>query len=148
MTQNTPAAAFWRDRLFWLSVAVAPLVWVLLWLVLGVPLTWHSSKAILVLGLTILVYPVLEEIVFRGLLQGWLLDFKPLTQRFCGLTLANVITSVVFTGLHFINQSPLWAASVIVPSLIFGWARDRFGSIRAPIILHIFYNAGFILLFG
>ena len=96
----------------------------------------------------IIVYPVLEEIVFRGAFQSWLLGIKPLQPSLLGITLANVVTSIVFTGFHFINHSPLWAALVFFPSLIFGWARDRFDAIVPAAALHIFYNAGFLLLFG
>jgi len=109
---------FLQDKLFWVCVVAAPIVWLVLWGVLGLPLTLTYAKPLIGLGLSILVYPILEEIVFRGALQGWLLEFKALTRRFACLTSANWITSLVFTGLHFINQSPAWAATVIVPSFI------------------------------
>jgi len=50
----------------------------------------------------------------------------------------------VFTGLHFIYQPPLWAALVLFPSLVFGFFKDRTRGLAAPIILHSFYNAGFL----
>jgi membrane protease YdiL (CAAX protease family) len=34
-----------------------------------------------------------------------------------------------------------------LPSRVFGFFRDRTGRLVAPIVLHIFYNAGFLLLF-
>ena len=58
------------------------------------------------------------------------------------------LVSLVFTGLHFINHPPAWAASVLIPSLIFGFFRDRTGRLLAPILLHVFYNSGFIWIFS
>jgi len=36
---------------------------------------------------------------------------------------------------------------VFFPSLVFGYFKDRTGRLTAPILLHIFYNAGFLWLF-
>ena len=36
---------------------------------------------------------------------------------------------------------------VFLPSLVFGFFKDRTGRLTAPILLHSFYNAGFLLLF-
>ncbi|WP_155999612.1 JDVT-CTERM system glutamic-type intramembrane protease MrtJ [Thioalkalivibrio sulfidiphilus] len=91
------------------------------------------------------VYPVLEEMVFRGLIQGWLA--KHLPQRLGPLSLANTLTSVLFTLLHMIRLVPWVAVWVFVPSVIFGFFRERHGSLRTPILLHIYYNLGVLLLF-
>ena len=64
------------------------------------------------------------------------------------VTHANLITSLVFTGLHFIYHPPLWAASVLLPSLVFGYFKDRYRTLTTPIILHVFYNAGYFWLFA
>lgn len=92
-----------------------------------------------------LVYPVLEELVFRGWMQGELL--KRLSGRQWGvITLANVLTSALFAGLHLLLR-PTWLSVGVFPvSLVFGYFRERHGSLAAPIALHMFYNAGFVLL--
>jgi len=64
-----------------------------------------------------------------------------------GISMANVVTSLLFASLHLISQPPLWAALVFVPSLVFGWARDRYITVVPSIILHVVYNAGFAWLF-
>ena len=64
------------------------------------------------------------------------------------LSHANILTSVLFTALHFINHPPLWAAAVLFPSLVFGLFKDRSGGLAAPIILHVFYNSGYFWLFA
>lgn len=122
-----------------------PLVWSALFLT-GYATGFAVPAAIVMLS-GVLVYPVLEEIVFRGALQGWLLGISTFSRQACpGITVANLVVSVVFSLFHLINQPPVWAALVFVPSIIFGWARDRYGSIVGSIILHAFYNAGFLLL--
>lgn len=94
--------------------------------------------------LLVLVYPVLEEIVFRGALQGWLRKQAwGLRHRF-NITAANLLTSVVFAAIHFIRRPGLLSAGVVFPSLVFGFFRDRYGNLYAPIALHIFYNSGLI----
>ena len=67
-----------------------------------------------------------------------------------GLLVGLIVTliSLVFTGLHFIYHPPLWAASVLLPSLVFGYFKDRYRTLTTPIILHVFYNAGYFWLFA
>jgi hypothetical protein len=90
---------------------------------------------------------VVEEIVFRGLVQELVHDY--ISQRWLGpLSIANLLTSCLFTGLHFLYHPPLWAALVFFPSLVFGFFKDRSGHLTAPILLHVFYNAGFLWLFS
>lgn len=97
--------------------------------------------------LPVLLYPVVEEIVFRGLIQELLRD--TVSRKSLGpVTIANLLTSLLFTALHFIYHAPLWAALVFFPSLVFGFFKDRTHQLIAPIILHVFYNAGYIWLFA
>ena len=137
-----------RDRLFWLAVMAGPLCWLLLYLLLrpAIPQWIWPLAAPADYLLPVLFYPVLEEIVFRGLLQELAQEF--ISRRTFGpLSLANLLTSLVFTGFHFLNHAPLWAALVFFPSLVFGFFKDRRQTLTAPILLHGFYNAGFLLLF-
>lgn len=60
---------------------------------------------------------------------------------------ANVAVSVVFTALHVVRRVNPASVAVFVPSLIFGFFRERYNGLTVPIALHIFYNAGFVLLF-
>jgi membrane protease YdiL (CAAX protease family) len=138
----------WRDLLFWLAVMAGPLCWLALYLLLrpATPQwTWPLATPADYL-LPVLFYPVLEEIVFRGLLQELAQEY--ISRRTLGpISFANLLTSLVFTGFHFLNHAPLWAALVFFPSLVFGFFKDRYGTLTAPILLHGFYNAGFLLLF-
>ncbi|MDH5179155.1 MAG: JDVT-CTERM system glutamic-type intramembrane protease [Gammaproteobacteria bacterium] len=136
------------DRLFLLVHAMAILFWLGLYLVTDTTSGRLSDNPLLLLQL-ILLYPILEEIVFRGLLQGWLWTTPLRTaRRFGQISMPNIVTSVIFTGLHFFYHPPLWAAGVFIPSLIYGLFRDRYGHLLPAIWLHIFFNSGYFLLFG
>ena len=93
----------------------------------------------------VLWQPATEELLFRGLLQGYLAR-TPLGQRSrLGFSAANGITSLVFTAIHFLHQPPLWALGVFIPSLLFGYFRDLTGSIWPSLLLHVAFNAAFFL---
>lgn len=129
-------------------MSLGPVTWLLMGGLLKQPLSLAAGVSLVTLVTLIVLYPVLEEIVFRGAVQGWLLERLPGHFVQPWLTKANVLTSVLFTGFHFINHSPVSAVLVFLPSLVFGWARDRYTALTGSIALHIFYNAGFFLLFG
>lgn len=138
--------AYALDPAFWVAIALGPLCWGLL-AISGLT-TYRNPPELELLLWGVLVYPVLEEIVFRGGLQPALLTRPTLSVTRAGISPANVITSFVFAALHLMSQGPLLASLVFLPSLVFGAARDRYGTISASIILHMFYNAGFIALFA
>ncbi len=130
------------------ALALAPIAWaVLYWyqqprLQLSWPLVAPWRYFVLAL-----IYPVVEEMVFRGGVQGWLRERVRYQCDWWGISRANLYTSLLFTALHFVSHPPLWAIAVFIPSLIFGYFRDRYGGIARSTILHIVYNAGFFLLF-
>lgn len=137
-----------RDDQFLAILATALLFWVVLY-------TWMLPETDWLLPLTqplafllvVLVYPVLEEIVFRGALQGALRKYLG-TKAWHGFTWANVITSILFSVAHLPFRPPLTALLVFVPSLVFGYFRDRHRSLKSPIFLHVFFNTGYFWLFG
>jgi len=145
---NTLQPRFWRDTLFYAAIGAALVYWLGLYVVTRpqTALDWPLDAPLLFLY-PALLYPVAEELVFRGLVQDLAhRHVKP--WRLGPLTHANILTSVLFTALHFINHPPLWAAAVFVPSLLFGFFKDRSGTLGAPIFLHVFYNSGYFWLFG
>ena len=89
--------------------------------------------------------PVLEELAFRGLLQGLLREQPWGLRAWAGVSAANLGASAAFTAMHFLYHPPLWAAAVAVPSLVFGWLRDRHQSVWTPVIAHVAFNGGFFL---
>ncbi|MEZ5540680.1 MAG: JDVT-CTERM system glutamic-type intramembrane protease [Pseudomonadota bacterium] len=144
---NAPAALA-RDGLFYLALLAGPLCWLALFPLLAPQPAWGwPLRQPALFLMPALVYPVLEEIAFRGLLQE-LLRERLGAGALGPLTHANLLTSAVFTLLHFLNHPPLWAALVLLPSLVFGYFKDRTRALTAPVILHVFYNSGFLWLFA
>jgi membrane protease YdiL (CAAX protease family) len=142
----------WRDKLFWIAIVTALLYWLALYAYATpkLALEWPQAHPILFLTLC-LFYPVIEEVVFRGLIQdgahryiktpAWYSSRFPVSQ-------ANLITSLLFTTFHFINHPPMWALLVFIPSLILGFFKDRHNSLLPPILLHIYFNTGYFWIFG
>ena len=89
----------------------------------------------------ILFYPVVEELAFRGVIQEFIASKTKRYPSFFNVTVANVVTSMLFVMMHFVHHTPLWAMLVFVPSLIFGYFKEQYGHIGASIFLHMFYNA-------
>ena len=136
---------FHRDPLFLAAIAAGALFWLVLALAVKVPgrvPTWPALVSLL------LWQPTVEELLFRGVVQGELLA-RPFGARKMGpFSAANVIASLAFALIHFRHHPPLWAAAVFAPSLVFGLLRERHGCIWPALVLHIYYNSGYFLLFG
>ncbi len=138
---------YWKDPLFFAAIGVALLYWGVLYAVTQpVPDPAWPLHDPLRFIYPALLYPIIEELVFRGYLQE-LAHRRLAAWRLGPLSHANILTSLLFTALHFINHPPLWAAAVFVPSLLFGFFKDRSGRLGAPILLHVFYNSGYFWLF-
>ncbi|MDH4290551.1 MAG: JDVT-CTERM system glutamic-type intramembrane protease [Aquincola sp.] len=124
------------------ALAAAAPVWALLVMTVGdrmhVTTGWAGWITL------VLAQPLIEEIVFRGVLQGQLLQMG-LSRRHGPFTNANLVTTVCFVGAHLFTQPPAWALAVSVPSLVFGHLRERFGSVWPAVFVHAIYNAGFAL---
>ena len=86
--------------------------------------------------------PIAEELVFRGVIQGHLLQ-RMSARRIGPVTQANLWTTAGFVALHFAVQPPAWALAVALPSLVFGHMRERFGSVIPAVALHAVYNTAF-----
>ena len=136
------AATDWQ---FYLVIAGSVVTGILFWLWLPAGYADSIASDPWRLVSFLLLYPLLEEWVFRGILQGELLKRKWGKRRSIGISNANLVTSIVFAGLHFINQPPLWALAVLVPSLVMGHFRERHDSLLTPMLLHPFFNLTYLL---
>jgi membrane protease YdiL (CAAX protease family) len=136
---------FHRDPLFWLAIAGGAIIALGIWLWVPLEEPPAGSSIPWVVLATVIVYPLLEELVFRGAVQGWLLDRRWGGHSRLGITVANLMTTAAFTALHFLHHPPLWALSVAVPSLVFGLFRDRHGHVYPSIALHGLYNLFYLL---
>ena len=138
--------AFYGDRLFILALIAGGIVW----LFCGLFFPWFFPQASRDLNTQIIVslviwQPILEELLFRGVIQGQLRLRGWGREKVWGITRANLLASLLFGLAHVFYHPPLWALSVFVPSIIFGFFRDRYGSIYPSLALHVYYNAGYFL---
>ncbi|MCG5547571.1 JDVT-CTERM system glutamic-type intramembrane protease MrtJ [Halorhodospira halochloris] len=88
----------------------------------------------------LIIFPVIEELAFRGLIQGLLLSRTVGRWRIGTVSVANLITTVLFACAHFPRGGWLLACGVVAPSLLLGLFRERHGRLLSPILLHIFFN--------
>jgi membrane protease YdiL (CAAX protease family) len=98
-----------------------------------------SDSAIASVGLilaAVVFAPVLEEFMFRGLLQASLAHVLGGQRRWT----AVLLTSTVFALVH---ASAVWQVlpGLFVLSVILGWLYERRGSIWASVVLHGLFNA-------
>ncbi len=86
---------------------------------------------ILMIFFAIVVGPVFEEVLFRGMLQSMIRGYlrRP--------WLAIVITSAIFAPLHPWMHWP----GIFILSVGMGYAYEKSGSLFRPIFIHIFFNA-------
>ena len=115
-------------------------------------MAWPLQPLLLVLAL--LVYPCLEEFVFRKQLQVWL--EKQLFRRFMptshtpaashwGLALlANLVASVLFALSHWPMQGFIVALAVFVPSLALGSLFTGYRSLTLNTAMHSYWNLLFL----
>ncbi|MEI6766254.1 MAG: CPBP family intramembrane glutamic endopeptidase [Bacteroidota bacterium] len=99
----------------------------------------------------IVIGPILEELVFRGILQtsiDYLQQKNILKIRNFKISLSVFITALAFSLMHFSNLlvgASLYLTTYIVISafivgLVLSYYRERTQSLFPPIILHILYN--------
>ncbi|MBI2091995.1 MAG: CPBP family intramembrane metalloprotease [Deltaproteobacteria bacterium] len=90
----------------------------------------------------ILLIALPEEFLFRGYMQGTLNKVFTGRKRFFGASIgwALPITSVVFAFAHSFVHYEWWHFSIFFPALLFGWLREKTGSITAPILFHAASN--------
>jgi len=74
--------------------------------------------------------PVVEELVFRGLLYGWLAG------RW-GKTVGWIVSSIAFAAAH---TEPAHVVLVFPLGLMFGWLRQRTDSLLPSLVAHIANN--------
>lgn len=137
-------AGFLRDPLWWTAAFVGLIVAGGLGLSLPAQTAAALPQGILHWLSVTLWQPAVEEIAFRGLLQGQLRKRRWARSRRTGISPANFLTSLAFTAMHFIHHPPLWATAVFAPSLLFGWLRERHRNTWSPIAMHVLFNLEFL----
>jgi uncharacterized protein len=88
------------------------------------------SLRILMVFFAVVVTPVFEEFVFRGLLQSYLrnLDYGP----WLSILIASILFSILHPGMHF--------PAIFALSAAMGYAYEKSGSLLRPIFIHFLFN--------
>jgi membrane protease YdiL (CAAX protease family) len=136
--------AFAAERPFYVALAVAP---VALLLLTALAPSWSSGMRMqwpTVLSL-VLWQPLVEELLFRGVLQGQLYKHAWARLAVCGISVANLATSLLFMLAHLAYHTPAWAIAVLLPSLVFGYFRDRYQQVLPSMLLHAAYNGCYLV---
>ena len=94
----------------------------------------------------VVLYPVFEEIIFRGFIQKELGRFPSLHKTFVYLSPANILTSTLFCLVHFFTWQSNVSLLVFFPSLIFGYLYEKYERLSIPIFIHGFYNLNWLML--
>ena len=92
----------------------------------------------------VLIFPVAEELAFRGFLMG-LLEKQLPKRGFKFVTLSNFLTSLSFSIAHLFTRSLMLGLLVFVPSLWLGWVREKTSSIFLCAAIHVTWNLGFFV---
>ena len=131
---------FYLDRQFAAAIVAGMLF---LWLfydrlpVFSSPLTLNWTLLVSVL----IWQPFIEELLFRGVIQGQVSKYKWGQAKILHITSANIITSFLFVAIHLFNSPLLWSLAIFIPSLLYGYFKDMFNSVYPAIVLHGVYNA-------
>ncbi|MFA6921368.1 MAG: JDVT-CTERM system glutamic-type intramembrane protease [Gallionella sp.] len=88
--------------------------------------------------------PVVEEMLFRGFLQGGLLSHDRFKPVMAGFSRANWLTSIAFACGHLWQHPLILIPGYFAVSLVLGYFRERYGGILIPVLLHSYYNLGLL----
>ncbi len=111
------------------------------------PLYQSVSSVWLLVFALVIVAPVYEELVFRGILwQAIAEQFLGQHSAARGAVVASVLTSLIFATIH-LQYGIYEISTIIVLALIFCYARFKSGSLLLPMLLHIINNGAAMWLY-
>jgi membrane protease YdiL (CAAX protease family) len=107
----------------------------------------ETAPAVLVAGALIPAFVAIaisEEILFRGVIQGWVT--RLLGGDRAAAVLAIVAATAVWTLGHAGSAEPLWLklSQIFILGLVFGWLAYRY-SVEAAIVAHVGLNVSALL---
>lgn len=99
------------------------------------PREWSLALALLLTS-TVLVAPVLEEVVYRGMVQTALLNLLGRNRRWMVIQLA----SIIFALIHGPMVPWYLLPSLYLLGLVLGWIYERYASLWPCILIHMAFN--------
>jgi len=105
--------------------------------ILGTQPRGDFGWAVVVL-LAVVGAPLVEELLFRGLIQGAF-------SRRTGAVPAIFITALIFSFAHIFNEGPAAPLLIFPSGMILGYLRYRTGRLAAGMIAHATFNASLFL---
>lgn len=123
---GSQALTYWLDK--------SPLVFV-------DPLYQSVSSVWLLVFAMVIVAPLYEELVFRGILWSAITEqfVASPSQELRGAIIASIVTSVIFAVIH-LQYGVYEISTIVVLALIFCYARIKSSSLLLPMLLHIVNN--------
>ena len=101
-----------------IAFAIAPLFWALLYFftrqVSNLSWPFLFPREYLTQAL---IFPILEEVVFRKILQGYFYELSSGQKSWHGISNANILASLIFGCTHLIYHSYIWAMAVLISCL-------------------------------
>ena len=92
-----------------------------------------------VVVLAVVGAPLVEELLFRGLIQGAF-------SRRIGAVPALFVTALIFAGVHTVNEGPIAPLLIFPSAVVLGWLRYRTGRLAAGMVAHATFNASLFVL--
>ena len=105
----------------------------------------HTARFLVICFLA----PVIEEYVFRGMIMdavGRRWSWRWSANSGVSISLANLIATLLFVGLHYLMRDPLTAVLVTLPSLYLVILREQSGRLSVCFGIHSFWNLCWVLL--
>jgi hypothetical protein len=136
---------FYRDREFYLALLAGLPVLFVIYLFIPVSTgSIHHGPWSVVIALVIW-QPFWEELFFRGIIQGQIYKRSWGQRAWFRISNANMVASLAFAALHIAYNPNLWSVSVFIPSLVFGYFRERHNTVYSAFALHGLYNLGYLV---
>ncbi|AGP48423.1 abortive phage infection protein [Psychrobacter sp. G] len=105
------------------------------------PLYQSVSSVWLLIFAMVIVAPIYEELIFRGILWSAIAEqfISPPDTEYRGAIIASLVTSLIFAVIH-LQYGIYEISTIVVLALLFCYARIKSGSLILPMLLHIINN--------
>jgi len=136
---------FYRDRQFYLAMLAGLIVLAVIYVFIPVN-TYEIKITQWSFFIALVIWqPFWEEMMFRGIIQGQVYKSLWGKRTWLKISNANMVSSLAFAALHIAYNPGLWSVAVFIPSLVFGYFRERHNTIYSAFALHGIYNLGYMV---